>query len=770
LRIEVAVPTPVHGTFAYLSEQAVEAGVRVLVPFGARKLIGVSLGQIPDSVSIDPKIDLKRLDKVVDETPVYSESLLRLGRWLSDYYLHPLGEVYRTMLPASSEKQKKSTIELTDKGKVQRDRPDADETSQLLQKIFKRKAEIARATIINNLRKLLGSSDAAQDALIQWRRRGLVTAKKGTSVKARLIVNSDGAGEDATSTVSQLNRVALNELQAQVLSTIWERGIQHESAARKPFLLWGVTGSGKTEIYLHAIEKLLTDDPKAQALVLVPEISLTPQMTRVFEQRFLNCVAVVHSAMSDSDRWEQMQRVRRGEARVLIGPRSAVFAPFQKLRLILVDEEHDSSYKQSTGLAYNGRDVAIVRSKFDGATVVLGSATPSIESFQNARSGKYVLLQLPKRALGSPLPSVALVQSETSRIGDVVARDSRMLDVAADDDHGAVHQQIVDALRKTISQGEQAMVLVNRRGYSLYLFSLEKRQPVCCPNCSISLTTHNRTRLLRCHYCDYSIELAQLIASRPNETLVAMGFGSQKIEHLLGKQIPEMRMCRIDSDTVTSRDRLPMILADFRGGKVDVLVGTQMLAKGHDFPKVTLIAILEVDQMLNFPDFRAGERTFQLIVQAAGRAGRAELPGHVMVQAMKSDHPVIQLALAQDYAGFAERELKFREEHSYPPFSRLIYFEWNSQSKELISEFADRIEGWVGRFEAMHPELAKVVRVFGPTPPPIEFVRGRHRRTVLLSSKDNAGLRRVAKALIAAFDRMPGDVRMKVDVDPQSVV
>ncbi len=772
MKIEVAVPTPIYGTFTYLADQPVEAGVRVQVPFGSRSLVGVSLGPISEGVKLDPAIELRNLEKIVDDSPIYSPNLVKLARWLSEYYLHPLGEVFRTMLPASAEKLKKSQLAITPKGQEailasEVIRPEAER----LQKIFKKRLEISKATVVKNLRRELGSAEAATAMLAFWRRRGWVTSKQATSIRARPIEEATQSLGEAALQVNLSHNVQLNPEQSAVVAALWRDGFEHPSPERKPFLLWGVTGSGKTEVYLHAIERMLNSDSCAQTLVLVPEISLTPQMTRVFEARFANAVAVVHSAMTDADRWQQMQRIRTGEARVLIGPRSAVFAPFQQLRLIIVDEEHDNSYKQATGLAYHARDVAVVRAKMDGAVIILGSATPSMESYYNATSGKYQLLRMPNRATGSPLPSVGLLPSERgSRIGSVVAQNGKALEIGDDHEEMSIHPDVIDALRKTVDAGHQSMVLVNRRGYSLYLFSLEKRQPISCPNCSISLTTHNKTRLLRCHYCDYSVDLRQVIAQHPGETLVAMGSGSQKIEDALHRMIPGLRVSRIDSDTMSNRDRLPETLAAFRDRKIDLLVGTQMLAKGHDFPRVTTIAILEVDQMLSLPDFRAGERTFQLIVQAAGRAGRASLPGQVLVQALKSDHPVIQLALAQDFEAFSARELKFRAIHHYPPYSRMIHIEWNSASRELIQLWAGKIEGWIGKFEQLYPDAAKLVNIYGPTSPALEFVRGRHRRTVLLSSTDGSAVRKVAKAMIVAFDKLEADLRMKIDVDPQTIL
>ncbi len=768
--LDVAVPTPLPQTFTYAADSAIAAGTRVLVPFGNRRLVGVVLGpgRRDHILKIDPTVELKRIEAVIDDLPVYSPVVLEIARWIAGYYLHPIGEVLRTMLPASATKVVEETYVLTPIGlEARQDGTGADGT--VLAHLFRKKTELTVATLKSKLKKLDAGPESVfgKVTLRGLVKAGLLTKTRGTSMRAR------GSDDDAPAEFPPLSAAAsleqepkqepevppdLTPRQQDALTALVEEGLK-APAAPKPFLLLGVTGAGKTEVYLRLIAACLAHDgADSQALVMVPEISLTPQMTRVFERRFPGQVAVVHSAMSDPERWAAMQRIRHGEARILIGPRSSVFGPFRKLRLLLVDEEHDGSYKQSTGLSYSGRDVAVVRAKLERATIVLGSATPSMESYNNALTGRYRLLELPERVSGRPLPSVSIIENLERAKGRGKA------------DEIPIDPRIVEALKGNLALGRQAIVLVNRRGYAYYLFSLEKKKAVQCPQCSISLTLHARSTVLRCHYCDYSTTSDKLLRERPDETFLAVGYGSQKAEDCVRDKVPGARVVRLDSDSVTKKDFLPKTLAKFRRGEIDILVGTQILAKGHDFPKVTLIAILEVDQLLDLPDFRAGERTFQLIVQAAGRAGRAELPGEVMIQTMRAGHPVVGTAILQDYKAFAQAELKFRSLHQYPPFARMIAIESNSEDRDRINQLARQIEAWVEQMATMRPELLAKVRVLGPAIPPIETIRRRHRRSLIFSSALVEPLRQLTQQFLSTFSKLPNDVRLKIDVDPQSLI
>ena len=769
--IEVAIPVPLPGTFTYLCDEVPPAGTRVLVPFGHRKLVGVALGA---AVSPPPGTALKKIAAILDRKPSYSPTMLELARWLSSYYMHPLGETLKAMLPASGTRSKQEAVLLTEKGQTERASGFSIE-GRILRRIFGLKQEtIALPTLKRKLKALHASEEDTSDvSLIYLQKLGLIEQSKKLKVSSR---KAEETSPDSTAIAHnpasfEDRRLNLTPSQQAAFTRILE--VSSTLEVSQPILLHGITGSGKTEIYLQLIaETLIRSHFQDQTLVLVPEISLTPQMTRVFEERFPGMVAVVHSAMTDSDRWSQLNRIQGNTAKILIGPRSAVFGPFARLRLILVDEEHDGSYKQSTGLTYHGRDVAVLRGRMEKALVVLGSATPSMETYQNALTNRYHLVELPERVTGRSLPEVELVgpqsPKKSRRTGTLVSRDGKAAD--SGDAEIAIAPQILEALRANLKEKHQAIVLVNRRGYSYYLYGTKEQKTVQCPQCSISLTLHARGSILRCHYCDYSTTMEKILAENPNETFATFGYGSQKAEDFLVHQVPEARITRIDSDAVMKRDVLPKVLGNFRKGDIDILVGTQILAKGHDFPNVTLIAMLEVDQLLALPDFRAGERTFQLIVQAAGRAGRAEFKGKVLIQCAMADHPVVLMAMRQDYKAFATSELIFRATHSYPPFARMIVFEFNSEKESHLDTLTSSLEKWFEHLQKIAPQLVEKVRILGPSTPPIGMIRGRHRRSLILCSAEHPPLRKVAAMLRDQCNRLPGDVRLTIDVDPQSLI
>ena len=776
--VDIAIATPLHRTFTYLSAAAVHPGQRVLVPFGTRKVVGVVLGPA-SSTALDPSIELKAIESIIDAQPVYSATVLDIARWLSNYYMHPLGEVLRTMLPASASKVVKETYVLSDAGLAARS-DDQTAAGRILGAIFgKKKSSLSASLCKTKLARLHAAAEAGSEVhavtLKKLQKAGLLTATRASSATARRQQPMIDAAVVAAATVAPppLPPAATPE-QAMVLAEILAAGLDAPAAGRV-YLLHGVTGSGKTEVYLQLIAAALPlADGTGQALVLVPEISLTPQMTRVFSQRFPGLVAVVHSAMSDAERWTQLNRIRCGEAKILIGPRSAIFGPFQKLSLILVDEEHDHSYKQSTGLTYHGRDIAVLRGKLERATVVLGSATPSLESYQNARTGRYKLLTMSQRVSGRPLPSIeVLPMPKGPRQGTLItARGSGKgaVPLESQDQSVPLDPVVLAALTANLAAKRQAIVLVNRRGYAYYLLSVDSKKAVQCVSCSISMTLHARSTVLRCHYCDYAVRVDQILKERPDERFIAIGYGSQKAEDGLRSALPDARIVRLDSDAVSTQGMLPKTLNAFRQGEIDILVGTQILAKGHDFPNVTLIVILEVDQLLGLPDFRAGERTFQLIVQAAGRAGRAEHAGQVLIQTMREDHPVVNAAVHHDYQSFVERELLFRQQHAYPPFARMIAIEFNGPDQGRLDQLCRRIEDWIEQMAEIQPQRVRQVRLLGPAIPPIETIRGRHRRQLIFTSEHQEPLRALVAQFAATFQKQPGDVRMRIDVDPQSLI
>ena len=737
---EIAVPVPLQGPFTYKADKEILAGCRVAVPFGPRLLIGVVLKKVPEPKETTYKI--KAVKRIVDNEPIYSEVLMDVALFMHRYYFHPHGETFKVMLPSGVAAKAESYAHLTAKG--------------LLALKEGKAKELKSALRGRKVMKLVTLKKKKDVDILSLTKEGLLTIE--ASIKPR-----ETASLDAKENLSISKEQTLTPKQAEVYNAITAKMSPDTSETWKPFLLKGVTGSGKTEIYLQIIRYAFDTTKGAQALLLVPEISLTPQMTRVFEARFSDAVAVVHSAMSPAHRWQQLERVRHGSARILIGPRSAVFAPFMDLKLVIVDEEHDGSYKQSTGLCYHGRDIAVFRARLEKAALVLGSATPSLESFHNAKTGRYHFLELNERVGGRPLPSVELIEMVPSK------RMGQRLESSSEDaslDLG-VSPLVIDALQENLDKGHQSIVLVNRRGYSSYLFDLKEKKAVVCPQCSISLTVHKRNRQLRCHYCDYQTSVAAAVKGEEHRFL-SVGYGSQQAELFLQQKLPSARIVRVDSDTASRKGALAETLEKFAAGKIDILLGTQMLAKGHDYPSVTLTVILEIDQLLSLPDFRAGERAFQLMVQAGGRAGRGQLKGKVMVQTAKPQHPIIKAGLAQDFDTFVSHELSFRKNQGYPPYTKMAAIELSASCPSTINHMNHTVESWVDAQLATKTPLP--LQILGPSVPPIDTIRGRSRRSVVFFAEQMDPLRQCLGRFLYQHTTWPKDGRMKVDVDPQVMI
>ncbi len=527
----------------------------------------------------------------------------------------------------------------------------------------------------------------------------------------------------------------------------------------KPVLLHGVTDSGKTELYLHLIAALINatqTEPAPQFLVMVPEIALTGQMVRVFTQRFPEQVVVAHSALTVLQRWEAYRLLRRGERAVLIGARSSVFAPFANLKLIIVDEEHDSSYKQGSQLAYHGRDIAVYRAQLEQAQVVLGSATPSLESWHNAATQKYQLVELHARIHQHP-QQVTVLQTKphVQQIALSAASDGQ--------DAYALSEATAERIAATLAAQQQVIVIINRRGFSHYLLAKERGDVVICINCSVSLTLHDNFQLLKCHYCDYRVPLAKVLEERQQENFQVCGYGSERIENTLRQKFPAATIDRLDSDTTVRKGQLDAVLQRFRQRETDILVGTQMLAKGHDFPGVALMVILHADQMLSLPDFRAAERMFQLLVQAMGRAGRSDNPSEVLVETERPTLPVIEAALAQDYRTFARNELAFREQFRYPPFTRIACLELNSSNIKKLQAALLKI----GNLFARSGDL----RIRGPADPPLTKINNRYRKVIYFCAHDAQDLHNMLHFWLPQLQRLiPSGIRTIIDVDPQSTL
>lgn len=733
--IEVAIPLYLEKTFHYrvperLQKEAL-TGRRALVPFGNRKLTGYILG-----VAAGPDIaNLKEIIEVLDSEPLWTAGELDFFRWTASYYQHPLGEVVRTALPAGINIQTRKGTSgeqetLTGGKTVRREKfylPAlvADPPRQPGSKALEILAVIREAGDISaaELRKRFGACTPQLKRLIEL---GLSTAEEREvyrdPFKDRIVKRDEPR--------------LLHTHQKGALDAIADSLDQQRFT---PFLLHGVTGSGKTEVYLQAIAHALERDKNA--LVLVPEIALTPQLTGRFQARFGGGIAILHSGLSDGERYDEWRRIRRGLARIVIGARSAIFAPLDKIGIIIVDEEHEASFKQSDGLRYNARDLALVRGRMERAAVVLGSATPLVTSIHAAGLGRLTLLELPERVEGRPMPAVDLVAMKGSK---------RIISPA-----------LSVGLTETHEQGRQAIVFLNRRGFATFLVCADCGKPLTCPNCSVTLTYHRQRGQSLCHYCDYAVPAPGTCPSCGGTTLGELGAGTEKLEHDLKELLPSARIVRMDSDTTSGKGSHERLLSRMSDGSADILVGTQMIAKGHDFPEVTLVGVVNAEASLGMPDFRAAERTFQLLSQVIGRAGRGENPGRVVVQALDPEHYAIRSAAEHDAAGFYRQELEFRREAGYPPFTYLAAFALSGLSEQTVSDQADSTARTLAQLKS---ELKVRVEILGPAPSPIYRLRNRFRRQILLKATNRGDLHRL---LTSWRQRAAAStVRISVDMDP----
>jgi primosomal protein N' (replication factor Y) len=739
--VEVAVPLHVFQTFTYrLSpEQRAEAevGARVVVPLGRNLVTAyiVSLSDEPPANLVD--VDIKDAHELLDETPVCGPEILQLARWVADYYACPIGEVIKAALPPGMSPKRK--------------------TAQVIQAKLRRFVRLSQ-------------SDSEDQKLTDAQRRVLTTLAASGPMQLQALLKDSKV---SASTVSSLEKKALVEIyveairrdplaedlgvsdvehkltagQATVLAQIEE---QMNAADYAAFLLHGVTGSGKTEVYMRAMSKALSLG--RSAMMLVPEIALTPVFSRRLRARFGDQVAIFHSSLQKGERFDEWTRVRNGEARVVIGTRSAVFAPVKNLGLIVVDEEHESSYRQQESPYYNARDVAIVRAQKESATVVLGSATPSLESFHNARKGKYQFVRLPQRIGARPMAEAKLIDMRS-----VFARHGKPR---------VFSDELLAAIKETRERGEQSIILLNRRGYSSFILCRSCGETVQCPNCDVTLTYHRSERVIVCHYCNHREPVPRVCPSCGKKYIYYVGEGTEQLEEMLKLLFPSLRVARIDRDTTARRKVFEQSLADFSAGRIDTLVGTQMLAKGHDFPNVTLVGVVSVDAGLALPDFRSAERTFQLITQVAGRAGRGDRPGRVLIQTYHPYHYSLRHACAQDYQGFFEEELRYRQNHSYPPFvalaSLLIH------GPDLSRVRSDSLEL---RKQLDLVNQDRKCRILGPAPAPLSRLKGEHRFQILIKSRTRKLLREVADAALKAVSDGGVNLRsINLEIDPVSMM
>ena len=739
---EVAVPLHVFQTFTYRlsAEQSMTAkpGARLVVPLGRSVTTAYIVGvheELPQSLS---ETDIKDAQALVDIDPVCSPEILELARWVADYYACPLGEVIKAALPPGmSPKKSGASFAKPKLRRFVRLRQPLELNQEKLGDAQRRAIFTLETHGPMALQSLLATAGVSAATITSLEKKALVEI----SVEAvRRDPLSDGLGIK-----SEVH--TLTAPQTSVLTQIEQ---QMNSGDYSAFLLHGVTASGKTEIYMRAMSKALSLG--RSAMMLVPEIALTPVFSRRLRTRFGDQVAIFHSSLQKGERFDEWTRVKNGDARVVIGTRSAVFAPVKNLGLIVVDEEHESSYRQQESPYYNARDVAIVRAQKESATVVLGSATPSLESFHNANKSKYTLVNLPERVGARPMATAKIIDMRT-----VFARHGKPR---------VFSDELLEAIRDTRERGEQSIILLNRRGYSSFILCRSCGETVQCPNCDVTLTYHRSERVIVCHYCNHREAVPRVCPSCGKKYIYYVGEGTEQLEEMLRLLFPSLRVARIDRDTTARRKVFEQSLADFSAGKIDTLVGTQMLAKGHDFPNVTLVGVVSVDVGLALPDFRAAERTFQLITQVAGRAGRGDRPGRVLIQTHHPYHYALRHACAQDYEAFYEEELRYRQNHSYPPFVALA---------SLLVHGPD-----LGRVRSDSLELRKQLdavnqerkcRVLGPAPAPLSRLKGEHRFQLLIKSRSRKHLREVADTALKKAAESGMNLRtVNLEIDPVSIM
>ncbi|HEY3913332.1 MAG TPA: primosomal protein N', partial [Verrucomicrobiae bacterium] len=695
-------------------------------------------------VETSPHEKLRPIIKTIGRQSHVTPKILELTRWMADYYCCPPEIALKTVLPEAVRKEKEGWREQLFVRALPA--PEVDP------KLTRRQAEVlaaARARKQAPLSVFLRETNSTTETLRKLEDKGLLQISPQISERDPY----------AHETILPTQALALNDAQKHAVDEITRAQSPSENDAKKAstvFLLHGVTGSGKTEVYLQAIAHALQNGKGA--IVLVPEIALTPQTVERFKARFSagplqTMVAVLHSHLSTGERHDEWHKIRQGRARIVIGARSAVFAPIDPLGLIIVDEEHEYSYKQEEAPRYHARDVAVVRGQMENAVVVLGSATPSMESFFNVQKGKYRFLELPHRADDKKMPVVRIVDMR------MAARREKAAPIFS--------QELKEAILKRLDRNEQTLLFLNRRGFATSL-----QCPLCgyvaeCPNCSLALTYHRKAGRLRCHICNHDVP-APAVCPEPkcrNPAIRFSGIGTEKVELTLLKLFPHARVSRMDSDTLTRKEDYRRILGDFRTGKIDILVGTQMIAKGLHFPNVTLVGIIYADLGLHMPDFRAGERTFQLLTQVSGRAGRGDVEGEVFVQAFTPFHPAIQYARRHDFAGFYEQEIEFRRQLKYPPASRIALILLKGRNEEKVSFSATHVKQEIEKNAAGILDLT----IAGPAPAPLARAETFYRYQIMLRTRQISKLSR-ALAVIFKDIKLPEDVTLSVDIDPVNLM
>jgi primosomal protein N' (replication factor Y) len=804
--IDVAVPLPVYSAYTYAVPEAFRPlaapGKRVLVEFGSRRISGYILGPShpPGMEGIKPVLD------ILDDQPLFPEEMLSFFRWIADYYYHPIGEVISEALPGGINISEFVTFALTDAGRrVAADGARQEEADEILAALSRGSAMRCR-----EIEKALGRP-VRQAALQRLEKKGWVCRQReirggrtrtkkerhavlksslppaeGLSTPKQAIL--DALGANGETPIRQLRSLAKNaarhvrELQEKGFVQVTEKEVYRDpfgeavdpdappaltleqsrvlseisgslGAGFSVFLLAGVTGSGKTEVYMQAAASAMRQG--LSVLILVPEIALTAEIERRFRARFGDCIAVLHSGLSAGERYDQWMRALNRQRPIAIGARSAIFAPLRRVGLIIVDEEHDGSYKQESRCRYNARDLAVVRARHSGGTVVLGSATPSVQSIYNVACGKYRELNLKHRIYRQPPP------------------DIRVIDLRKHEGTRGVRRMItppmIAAITETLNRGEQALLFLNRRGFASFPVCAACGEAVKCRNCDITLTLHKGLNAYKCHLCGFTRPASAECSTCGASSIKQLGLGTEKVEEMVQNLFPAARVARMDRDTTRHRGSLVKILKRLRNREIDILIGTQMVAKGHDFPNITLVGIICADLSLNFPDFRAGEITFQVLAQVAGRAGRGRQPGTVLLQTYNPDHFSIHAARSQDFMAFYNQEIQFRRTFRYPPHARMIQLRISGKNPEKTRQQAQAVGELCRRLSPpASAGMEESAEIFGPIEAPLSRIAGRYRWQILLKSVHAGAIRRLVRRLVDENSAVlhHNEVQVGIDVDP----
>lgn len=803
LLVEVAVALPLFGRYTYAVpaalRDAVTVGRRVLVPFGPRRVTGYVLGPAAGA----PAAALKQIDGLLDPNPLFPAAMLPFFQWISDYYMHPLGEVLQAALPTGINVAEQQMVSLTDEGRQTLPEQARAPWERAVVERLSRGA--CRLPVLQRL----GGDDFSRAALQQWEQKGWVASRNtlgGGRIRpkterfVRLLTEPasperlSGPRRALLAVLAQRGPMAVSALKSHIptaadlvrrmaadgqVAIEWravyrdplgdpitpdappaptpeqQRALDCMSAAigkgYRTFLLAGVTGSGKTEVYLRLAAEALARH--TTVLVLVPEIALITQTERAFRARFGRRVALLHSGLSDGERLDQWQRIRNGEVAIAIGARSAIFAPFERIGLVIVDEEHDDAYKQEGALRYNARDLAVVRARQADAVAVLGSATPSLQSAYNAQIGKFERINLFERVDQRRMPEI-VVQDLTDLREE---RGSRRFLTAA----------LTEGIRHCLEQKEQVLLFLNRRGFANALICAACGQAVQCDRCDISLTYHQQSNAYKCHYCGFSQAAVARCSRCGSNRINRLGIGTEKLAAWIQELFPTARVARMDRDTTRRKGALVKILKALRERRIDILVGTQMVAKGHDYPYITLVGIICADLSLSLPDFRAGERTFQLLAQVAGRAGRGQRPGRVVLQTYNPLHFSITAARDQDYDAFYRQEIQFRQALGYPPFARMVQVRITGRDQKGVIAHARRLGETGSALQQADPAYGELV-LLGPIEAALARIADHHRWQLLIKGPRVAALHRFVHQLLFGPDAPTpkSGIRVAVDVDP----